>query len=45
MVNRPGEFLWGSYPAFIRIIKTPDWMETGWLPATSVRKKKEVVNK
>jgi hypothetical protein len=26
MVNRPGEFLWSSYPAFIRIIKTPDWM-------------------
>jgi hypothetical protein len=42
--NSPGEFLWSSYPAFIGKIKTPDWLETGWLLATFGRKKKEAVN-
>ncbi len=44
MVNSPGEFLWSSYPAFIGKIKTPDWLETGWLLATFGKKKKEAVN-
>ena len=44
MVASPGEFLWSSYPAFIGKIKTPDWLETGWLLATFGRKKKEAVN-
>jgi len=44
MVNSPGEFSWSSYPAFIGKIKTPDWLETGWLLATFGRKKKEAVS-
>ena len=43
-MNSPGEFLWSSYPAFIGRIKTPDWLETGWLLAIFGRKKKEAVN-
>ena len=43
MVNSPGEFLWSSYPAFIGKIKTPYWLEAGWLLATFGRKKKEAV--
>lgn len=44
MVNSPGEFSWSSYPAFIGKIKTPDWLETGWLLAAFGRKKKEAVS-
>jgi hypothetical protein len=44
IVNTPGEFPWSSYPAFIGKIKTPDWLETGWLLATFGRNKKEAVN-
>ncbi len=44
MVNSPGEFFWSSYPAFIGKIKTPDWLETGWLLATFGRNKKEAVD-
>lgn len=43
MVNSPGEFSWSSYPAFIGKIKTPDWLETGWLLAVFGRKKKEAI--
>jgi len=43
-VNSPGEFPWSSYPAFIGKIKTPDWLETGWLLAIFGKKKKEAVN-
>jgi hypothetical protein len=44
MVASPGEFLWSSYPAFIGKIKTPDWLETGWLLSTFGRKKKKAIN-
>ncbi len=44
MVNSPGEFPWSSYPAFVGKIKTPDWLETGFLLATFGKKKKEAVN-
>ena len=43
MVNSPDEYPWSSYPAFIGKIKTPDWLETGWLLASFGRKKKEAV--
>ena len=43
IVANPAEFLWSSYPIFIGKIKTPGWLETGWLPSTFGRKKKEAV--
>lgn len=44
MVASPGEFFWSSYPVFIGKIKTPCWLETGFLLAAFGRKKKEAVN-
>ncbi|WP_299982313.1 hypothetical protein [Desulfobacula sp.] len=42
-MTNPSEFLWSSYPAFIGKIKTPGWLETGWLLSTFERKKKEAI--
>jgi len=44
MVNSPDEFLWSSYPAFTGKIKTPGWLETGWLLAIFGRKKREATD-
>jgi len=41
IVERPSEYPWSSYPAFIGEANTPYWLETGWLLSQFGRKKKE----
>ena len=40
MVQKPEEYRWSSYPAFIGKTKVPEWLETGWLLSSFGKEKK-----
>jgi REP element-mobilizing transposase RayT len=40
IVQKPEEYRWSSYPAFIGKTKVPEWLETGWLLSSFGKKKK-----
>ena len=40
IVEKPEEYRWSSYPAFIGKTKAPEWLETGWLLPNFGKKKK-----
>ncbi|UCD78449.1 MAG: transposase [Desulfobacterales bacterium] len=43
IVQRPDEYQWSSYPAFVGKTKQPEWMETDWLLSQFGTKKKHAV--
>ena len=40
MIDRPSDYLWSSYPAFIGVKKPPGWLETNWLLSQFGKKRK-----
>jgi len=40
MIDRPSDYLWSSYPAFIGGKKPPGWLETNWLLSQFGKKRK-----
>ncbi len=44
MVDRPSDYLWSSYPAFLGGKKPPDLLKTNWL-STQFRKKRKYAEK
>ena len=43
MVTAAERYPWSSYPAFIRKVKVPAWLETGWLLEYFGKKKKAAI--
>jgi REP element-mobilizing transposase RayT len=44
IVAHPADYQWSSYPAFIGIVKPPEWMETSWLLSQFGSKRKRAIS-